>query len=117
MGDEREEGKIFFDVDPNEDEELREGSVAVLYLALDEEYIVKILRKGAEGSAIDTSDVDAGAVKLPFRISVLEVMTTSVSYEVLPDDKEMGYITMTVEKAAFDKFGSDEDYFQSELSY
>lgn len=117
MCDEREEGKIFFDVDPNEDEELREGAVTVSYSALDEEYIVKILQRGAEGSATDTSDVDTGAVKLPFRISVLEAMPTSVSYEVLPDDKEMGYITMAVEKAAFDKFGSDEDYFQSELSY
>lgn len=117
MCDEREEGKIFFDVDPNEDEEFREGAVTVSYSALDEEYIVKILQRGAEGSATDTSDVDTGAVKLPFRISVLEAMPTSVSYEVLPDDKEMGYITMAVEKAAFDKFGSDEDYFQSELSY
>ena len=45
MGDEREEGKIFFDVDPNEDEELREGAVTVSYSALDEEYIVKILQR------------------------------------------------------------------------
>lgn len=52
-----------------------------------------------------------------FDIRMELVTQTSVKYSVIPGDKDQTYLSMLVEKDYFDRYASDEEYFQDDLEY
>lgn len=97
-----EEGVIKFNVDANDDVEVRTATVTVKYGQSEDTFTVE-----QEGRVIDLS----------FEITVDEVTATSVVFDVVPSDKTVTYVYMGVEKSLFDEFADDEAYFQDDLDY
>ena len=50
-----------------------------------------------------------------FKIEILSTTPTSVSFRITPDDEQMRYVAMMVEKESYDYFDDDEMYIEDEL--
>lgn len=98
-------GEISFIVAPNEGTSTRESKVKVTCVAEDivTEFTVRQLSEGTKEEA--------------FTISIEKIEPTVVTYTIDPEDDQMLYRTMVVEKASFDKYENDEAFFQNDLEY
>lgn len=98
------DGVIKFNVDPNEEKAERTAKVTVTYGELSDSFVVK--QAPYEEPA-------------PFELIIPEekITTTAVSFQVIPLDKEMTYISMLAEKALFDQFATPEEYIQDDIAY
>lgn len=98
------DGVIKFNVDPNEEKAERTAKVTVTYGELSDSFVVK------QAPYVEPA---------PFEIIIPEekITTTAVSFQVIPLDKEMTYISMLVDKALFDQFATPEEYIQDDIAY
>lgn len=98
------DGVIKFNVDPNEEEAERTAKVTVTYGEISDSFVVK-----------QAPYVEPAA----FEIIVPEdkVTTSTISFQVIPFDKEMTYMAAIIEKATFDQSATPEDYIQGEIEY
>lgn len=98
------DGVIKFNVEPNEEKAERTAKVTVTYGELSDSFVVK--QAPYEEPA-------------PFEIIIPEekITLTSLSFQVIPLDKEMTYISMIIDKAYFDKFATLEEYIQDDIEY
>lgn len=60
---------------------------------------------------------DAYGKGLSFEIEIEEIQQADVFYRIIPESKSVKYICMAIEKATFEKYDSDEDFFKSDLEY
>lgn len=98
------DGVIKFNVDPNEEEAERTAKVTVTYGEISDSFVVK-----------QAPYVEPAA----FEIIVPEDKVThcTISFQVIPFDKEMTYMAAIIEKATFDQSATPEDYIQGEIEY
>lgn len=98
------DGVIKFNVEPNEEKAERTAKVTVTYGELSDSFVVK--QAPYEEPA-------------PFEIIIPEekITLTSLSFQVIPLDKGMTYISTIIDKAYFDKFATLEEYIQDDIEY
>lgn len=99
-----EDGSITFRADANDTESVRSANVKVSYPgAADAEFLV----------------IQEAGEPLPFTINLKEVLQTSVTFDVIPMDKEMSYMMMVTSQNYLDQEGivSDEDLYMDDLEY
>lgn len=98
----RPDGVVHFNVDRNVASEPRKGIVDIVDRITGDSVHVTVNQAGSEA---------------PFTFSVDDVATTTVSYSVYPEDPELTYVANVIEKEVFEKYASDEEFFQNELEY
>lgn len=96
-------GVISFYVEPNTQNFAREAKVVVKYSTVSTNFTV--------------TQVGDGGKSCTFTIQVDEVTYNSVTYSVVPSDKNVRYMSMVVEKSYFDEFASDKDYFEDDMAF
>lgn len=111
---ESEKGIISFNTDANEAEEPRETEVTVTADGLECHGSFTVLQAGKDMEEPDEPDdpdepVDPDAPV--FEIIIDGVSSSTVSYSIVPRDKEMTYMVMVAERLYFDSFESDEAFF------
>lgn len=99
-------GEISFTAAPNGNTQERQATV-----------VAKCASAGLEASFTVTQKGKESASGSGFEITVHEVSQADVIYSVTPQDKEMTYMSMTISKSAFDKYGSEDEFFASELEF
>lgn len=52
-----------------------------------------------------------------FHIEIVDKTPIEVTYSVTPQDKEITYMSMTISKESFDKYGNEEEFFASEIKF
>lgn len=52
-----------------------------------------------------------------FTFEVLELGSTTISYKVIPEDKEMTYLSLTLEKAYMDAFETEDALFEDDMEF
>lgn len=95
-------GTISFVVEPNTAVDERRCSVEVTFTAGGVPQSFTVVQHGGDHTA-------------PFVIDIEEVTYKDVTYNILPADKQMTYITMGIKSSTFDNYPSDEEYFLMEL--
>lgn len=99
-------GEISFTASPNGNTQERQATVVAKCASAGLEASFTVTQKG-KGSASDSA----------FEIEIQKISPADVTYSVIPQDKEMSYMSMTISKSAFDKYGSEDEFFASELEF
>lgn len=98
-------GKITLTVAKNETEESRKAEFNVAYPGLDGEVSFAVVQEPAEPQPA------------PFEITVKDVQTSSITFDIIPLDKEMDYIFFVSPAEYVAQFPEDDDLFNDDMVY
>lgn len=98
-------GKITLTVAENETEESRKAEFNVAYPGLDGEVSFAVVQEPAEPQPA------------PFEITVKDVQTSSITFDIIPLDKEMDYIFFVSPTEYVADFPNDDDLFNDDMTY
>lgn len=98
-------GKITLTVAKNETEESRKAEFNVAYPGLDGEVSFAVVQEPAEPQPA------------PFEITVKDVQTSSITFDIIPLDKEMDYIFFVSPTEYVAGFPNDDDLFNDDMTY
>lgn len=98
-------GKITLTVAKNETEESRKAELNVAYPGLDGEVSFAVVQEPAEPQPA------------PFEITVKDVQTSSITFDIIPLDKEMDYIFFVSPAEYVAQFPEDDDLFNDDMVY
>lgn len=101
-----EDGVIKFNVSANKMASVRTAKITVTY-------------KFGQSSVYFVADVEqeGSSEAATFEISVDDIQATSAYCHVRPSDKEMTFISLTIKKDLFERYSTDDEFFQSEIEY
>lgn len=98
-------GKITLTVAKNETEESRKAEFNVAYPGFDGEVSFAVVQEPAEPQPA------------PFEITVKDVQTSSITFDIIPLDKEMDYIFFVSPTEYVAGFPNDDDLFNDDMTY
>lgn len=95
---------ISFSVEPNSGEASREAQVRFTYLAENDTVsdMLTVIQRGSEAVP-------------EFEFDITRTTDYSITFSIVPEDKNMPYIAMLTEKSYMDSFESDERFMEDEL--
>lgn len=99
-------GTVSFKVTANKNPEERTAKITAKSSTGTDEASFDVIQKGfnsASGSS--------------FEITIDEIRPAEITYSVIPEDKSMTYLSMTIAKSTFDGYGSEDEFFASEMEF